>query len=121
MALINCPECGKEISDKANMCPNCGNPVAKKKYCKFCGDEIDIDCVICPKCGKQVENLTSPDRNLVINNSSYASSYSTAPVQSVRKLPWYLRGGWIFFLGCLSGGVYWIVGIILRVLWRSHN
>lgn len=25
MSLINCPECGKEISSKANSCPNCGN------------------------------------------------------------------------------------------------
>lgn len=24
MALINCPECDKQISDKALMCPNCG-------------------------------------------------------------------------------------------------
>ena len=24
MVLINCPECDKEISDKALMCPNCG-------------------------------------------------------------------------------------------------
>ncbi len=30
MALINCPECGKEISDKATTCPNCGCPVAKE-------------------------------------------------------------------------------------------
>ncbi|MDR3117854.1 MAG: zinc ribbon domain-containing protein [Mediterranea sp.] len=27
MALINCPECGKEISDKAVSCPNCGVPM----------------------------------------------------------------------------------------------
>lgn len=27
MALINCNECGKEISDKAATCPNCGAPV----------------------------------------------------------------------------------------------
>ncbi|MEE1493107.1 MAG: hypothetical protein UGF45_14175 [Massilioclostridium sp.] len=26
MALITCPECGKEISDLANSCPNCGCP-----------------------------------------------------------------------------------------------
>lgn len=26
MALIKCPECGKEISDKAEACPNCGCP-----------------------------------------------------------------------------------------------
>ena len=29
MALIKCPECGKEISDKAAACPNCGCPVAE--------------------------------------------------------------------------------------------
>lgn len=29
MALIRCPECGKEISDKAESCPNCGFPILK--------------------------------------------------------------------------------------------
>ena len=28
MAIIKCSECGKEISDKASMCPNCGCPVS---------------------------------------------------------------------------------------------
>jgi len=27
MALIRCPECQKEISDKAYACPHCGNPM----------------------------------------------------------------------------------------------
>lgn len=27
MALINCPECGKEISNKASACVNCGCPI----------------------------------------------------------------------------------------------
>ena len=27
MALIKCPECGKEISDKASRCPKCGYPI----------------------------------------------------------------------------------------------
>ncbi len=27
MALINCPECGQQISDKANVCPGCGCPI----------------------------------------------------------------------------------------------
>lgn len=31
MALIKCPECGKEISDKAASCPNCGCPIAVPK------------------------------------------------------------------------------------------
>lgn len=28
MALINCPECGKEVSNTAVACPNCGHPLA---------------------------------------------------------------------------------------------
>ena len=28
MALINCPECGKEVSDKAEVCIHCGYPLA---------------------------------------------------------------------------------------------
>lgn len=28
MALIRCKECGKEVSDKADKCPNCGCPVS---------------------------------------------------------------------------------------------
>lgn len=27
MPLINCPECGKQVSDKAPTCPNCGFPL----------------------------------------------------------------------------------------------
>lgn len=27
MALMHCPECGKEISDQAVSCPNCGYPL----------------------------------------------------------------------------------------------
>lgn len=30
MALIKCEECGKEISDKAKVCVNCGCPVESK-------------------------------------------------------------------------------------------
>ena len=30
MVLIKCPECGKEISDKAISCPNCGLPLRRE-------------------------------------------------------------------------------------------
>ena len=29
MALIFCPDCGKEVSDNANICPNCAYPLSK--------------------------------------------------------------------------------------------
>lgn len=31
MALINCPECGKEVSDKATVCIHCGYPMTDEK------------------------------------------------------------------------------------------
>jgi uncharacterized membrane protein YvbJ len=30
MAMIKCPECGKEVSSKAVSCPACGNPINAK-------------------------------------------------------------------------------------------
>ncbi len=29
MALISCPECGTEVSDKAGACPKCGCPISR--------------------------------------------------------------------------------------------
>lgn len=37
MALIKCRECGKEVSDRARNCPNCGCPIDTKIYCPKCG------------------------------------------------------------------------------------
>lgn len=31
MGLINCPECGKEVSDQAGTCPGCGKKIKKPK------------------------------------------------------------------------------------------
>ena len=31
MALIKCPECGREISDKAFSCPGCGYPYIQEE------------------------------------------------------------------------------------------
>jgi uncharacterized membrane protein YvbJ len=36
MALINCSECGKMISDKAKNCPECGCPINSN-------DKTDVD------------------------------------------------------------------------------
>ena len=45
MALIKCPECGKEVSDTANSCPNCGYLIHNKKsFLQFLSNRIN--CVI---------------------------------------------------------------------------
>lgn len=51
MAIIECSECGKEISDKSRSCIHCGNPIERKIKCKECGKEYNINNKICPHCG----------------------------------------------------------------------
>ncbi|CZH08825.1 CFI-box-CTERM domain-containing protein [Legionella pneumophila serogroup 1] len=47
MSLINCAECGHQISDKAESCPNCGNPqkaigtLSQGTVCKYCKKNIN--------------------------------------------------------------------------------
>ena len=31
MALVKCPDCGRDVSDKAPTCPNCGRPMADSR------------------------------------------------------------------------------------------
>ena len=88
MSLITCKECGKEVSDQATNCPNCGAPVKpgnSTKFCKHCGEVIDKECIICPKCGKQVEEIHKEEKkeqNIVINNNASSSSSSFAATQN---------------------------------------
>lgn len=56
MALINCPECNKEISDKAVACPSCGFPLPKPVAadiftCRQCGKDFPFNMDNCPHCG----------------------------------------------------------------------
>lgn len=97
--------------------------MAETKYCKHCGQIIDAECVVCPKCGKQVEELKRAGAdNIIINNSAAASSAASVSNSGIkRKMPWYLSGFWIFILGMFTGGLYWIIGLIMRVNWKSHN
>ena len=31
MAMINCPDCGNEVSEAATSCPKCGHPIKKEE------------------------------------------------------------------------------------------
>lgn len=53
MPLISCPECKKEVSDKANVCNGCGYPLNKRiiLVCPECGKEISDNTIKCSGCG----------------------------------------------------------------------
>lgn len=51
MAIIKCPECGRQISDKAPVCPNCGVEIAGKiTKCLQCGEIYFRNQEMCPNC-----------------------------------------------------------------------
>lgn len=43
MSLIKCPECGKEVSEHAKVCPNCGYPIPEIKEVSFKEVTKEID------------------------------------------------------------------------------
>ena len=58
MALIICPECSREVSEKAESCPQCGYPINKPEVVKplrpmtWVSEEDGYILAKCPRCGK---------------------------------------------------------------------
>lgn len=51
MAIIKCPECGHQVSDKAPTCPSCGVEIAGKVVrCHQCGAIYFMEHDACPIC-----------------------------------------------------------------------
>ena len=63
MAMITCPNCGEQISDKAKTCVHCGTVLIpeEKKYCADCGAELEEGATICPNCGCPVEDKSAEE------------------------------------------------------------
>lgn len=78
MSMIKCPECGKEISDKAKKCVHCGKILIEEKLatkvCSDCGKENPIDATECVHCGCPFEEGTTVETPVQI-----------APVEKPKK------------------------------------
>ena len=59
MAMIVCPHCGKQISEKARKCVHCGTILIpeEKKYCTECGAELEEGMTECPNCGCPIDDI----------------------------------------------------------------
>lgn len=85
MALIKCPECGQQVSDKAKSCIHCGFPIEEhvekieenKTTCQNCGSNNINPRGWCNCCGEKIvtqQNYVSIDQK-VENNNSFESYY----------------------------------------------
>ena len=56
MALIICSECGKEFSDKASACPNCGCPI--EAICNSASNDTDMQNL----CADETDSVTTANK-----------------------------------------------------------
>lgn len=92
MAMINCPECGKEVSDKAANCPGCGCPIGVGNT----GDGAN---------GTQYHQT-----------NTYQQNFTPQPVRAYIQKPSKNSGLGIAALILSIIGVTFFIGIILAVI-----
>lgn len=65
MAMMQCPECGQEISDKAKKCIHCGKvlieEIKEDIKCGECGVILSEIDEMCPNCGCPIDTKVSED------------------------------------------------------------
>lgn len=118
MALINCPECNKEISDTAKICPNCGYKIKRQKcifsllnntvtftFCIMLNIVISIIGVQLFNKGKsEMLFWVQAKRDLGIEDAMYC-------IKNIRKYAFMKNTGIVFF----------IIPIILIILMTGYK
>lgn len=89
MALINCPECGHKISDKSEICVNCGFPIHKymeeKTPCPYCGELCIPTSDYCEECGMRLTDYIKKIDNTVIENTIIEKTEPTKQFTGIYK------------------------------------
>ncbi len=133
MSLIKCPECGHQVSSKAETCPECGVRIAGNvKRCPICQRTVLMYVAQCPHChtrfetqpeimlepGGEGEGEVAPhsapegatDASSSVNTSTDAPSGAVGEgngsVAPKKGMPWYLLLFIIVVIG-VGGYLYW--------------
>lgn len=81
MAIIKCPECGHEISDKAPFCPSCGVAIAGKVVeCPKCGKVYFSELSECPQCHYK---RPVADKTPIVENNNAVNTQETEKTTEV--------------------------------------
>lgn len=106
MALIKCPECGKEISDKATACPYCGCPSSEfSKYKTLPSDNSDTPAS---------DLYSSSDSSLSLSKISTKGNIKRIWKKIILIFRWCIAI-FLLFLAFILFSSYGISGIILFI------
>ncbi len=104
MAMIQCPECGQEISDKAKKCIHCGKvfvedkPVNGEIKCSECGVVLSETDEICPNCGCPVEKIPKQE-------DTKPQQVEVASIKMAATTKKVIVGIIIAIIICIGGGI----------------
>ena len=86
MAIIKCPECGHQTSDKAPVCPSCGVEIAGKIVkCPYCGEIYFKSEIVCPHCHKAIPADNEGNAAERLRNNAGNTDTSTSTEVAVVK------------------------------------
>lgn len=106
MALIDCPECGKQVSDAARACPGCGVSIADAAEARAAGASLTTTQITSKKLKlQQVASVLLTlvgFISLVTVNSSPEERVSAAPIPTA-----------LFVIG-----IGWFVVTRIRIWWH---
>ena len=112
MALINCPECNKEISDSAKSCPHCGYKFKNSVWMKIWSKRLIIIGAISAICSL-IYSCATADSSLqarayaLTHNGSYSPQYQISSFLS----DLFFNGGLLLFC----------IGIILLIVYKKNS
>ena len=99
MALIKCPNCGLDVSEKATTCVHCGASLASQnnfsvKKCPECGTSLEDSAKVCPFCGYPIDesDISTPVDKVpspAVPLQSKQHKYSSSPLSlsTLKQLP----------------------------------
>ena len=69
-SVMYCTDCGKENSDNAQFCINCGSKLNNTeqpvlRYCSHCGNENPNNSIYCQECGQELEKTSNSDDEIL--------------------------------------------------------
>lgn len=122
MALVICPECEKEISDKSDVCINCGFPISKHKNkdaihrttCQNCNMQNDAMAYYCISCGYKLKD--NDKTNHISNDIVVKKKFPVLTTLSFVSIVLFFIMLSLFQLGLLMNSVLLVSSFVFSVL-----
>lgn len=120
MALINCYECGKEISDQATACPHCGAPVKKNIKEQIDDKQISKSETKADSINTEESNIRTPSSEPLSDTTSVVIGWVTGVFLVFMALGSLTDGDIAASLICLLGAAFLLPPIRKKVYQKTQ-